>query len=76
MFIIVACTCVVILLVRRKLVGGELGGSSVGRTFSCCALVSLWLIYILMSTLQAYDVADLGSVKIGAIDDKELSPTV
>lgn len=50
-FIVVACTCVVILLIRRKVVGGELGGSTMGRTVSCIALCSLWLIYILMSTL-------------------------
>ena len=75
-FIIVACTCVCILLIRRKVVGGELGGSGLGRLVSCCTLVSLWLIYILMSTLQAYDVAGLGSVKIGAVEDADLSDTV
>lgn len=50
-FICVACTCVVILLIRRAVVKGELGGSSFGRTFSCLALCSLWFVYITMSTL-------------------------
>lgn len=50
-FICVACTCVVILLIRRAVVKGELGGSSFGRTLSCFALCSLWFVYIIMSTL-------------------------
>jgi len=50
-FICVACTCVVILLIRRAVVKGELGGSAFGRTVSCFALCSLWMIYIVMSTL-------------------------
>lgn len=50
-FICVACTCVVILLIRRAVVKGELGGKPLGRTISCIALCSLWFIYIIMSTL-------------------------
>mmetsp|Transcript_36488 Transcript_36488/g.56014 ORF Transcript_36488/g.56014 Transcript_36488/m.56014 type:complete len:272 (+) Transcript_36488:2016-2831(+) len=50
-FIIVALCCIAVLLIRRKLVQGELGGSSAGRTGSCILLISLWLIYIIMSTL-------------------------
>jgi len=50
-FICVACTCVVVLLLRRLVVKGELGGTSFGRTVSCFALCSLWLIYIIMSIL-------------------------
>jgi len=75
-FIIVACTCVVILLIRRKVVGGELGGSNTGRLVSCIALCSLWMIYILMSTLQAYDVAGLGGISTGLVEDANLDKSV
>jgi len=50
---------------RRKVVGGELGGSDTGRLGSMIFLVSLWLIYIVMSILQAYDVGGLASLTMG-----------
>jgi len=75
-FICVACTCVVILLVRRAVVKGELGGSTLGRTVSCIALCSLWLIYIIMSALQAYGLAGLGDVSIGNIPEQDLTTSV
>ena len=64
-FCIVAITCIIFLLYRRKVVQGELGGSQNGRTLSCILLVSLWLVYIVMSTLQAYKVADLHTLTLG-----------
>jgi len=62
-FLIVACICFVILIVRRITIGGELGGPRVSRLISCMCCVSLWVFYILMSTLQAYGVIsfDLGN---------------
>ena len=75
-FIIVAITCVIILLLRRKIVGGELGGSQTGRIVSCAFLCFLWLIYVIMSTLQAYDLGGLGDVKIGGADENKMSATV
>ena len=75
-FIVVACTCVVILMIRRKVVGGELGGTGSGRLISCIALCSLWMIYILMSILQAYGWAGLGDVKIGSMPDEQLSDSI
>jgi len=54
LFIACAICCVIILLVRRSVVGGELGGTQMGRTGSMIALISLWLIYIIFSILQAY----------------------
>lgn len=39
-------------------------------------MCSLWFIYVIMSTLQAYDVAGLGSVKIGGKEESELSKSV
>jgi len=51
-FCILAICCVVVLMLRRKYVGGELGGSTFGRTASCILLVSFWFIYIVMSIVQ------------------------
>lgn len=50
-FVICACACVVTLLIRRKNVGGELGGEKNGRMLSAILLCSLWGIYILLSIL-------------------------
>lgn len=55
-FIICAVCCVACLLVRRAVVGGELGGGKNGRMLSLCFLCFLWLVYITMSILQAYEV--------------------
>lgn len=55
-FICCALVCVVCLLTRRALVGGELGGGKNGRLGSMIFLISLWMIYIMMSILQAYEV--------------------
>ncbi|CAO1425552.1 unnamed protein product [Diamesa serratosioi] len=50
-----AVIAIMILLVRRsKSVGGELGGPPVIKYVTATALFSLWLIYLLMSTLEAY----------------------
>jgi solute carrier family 8 (sodium/calcium exchanger) len=53
-FVCCALVCIVTLLARRKLVQGELGGEPLGRYGSCAFLCSLWALYILLSTLQAY----------------------
>ena len=50
-FIACASTCIIFLLVRRCVVGGELGGSSFGRFGSCIFLCTLWFIYIAMCVL-------------------------
>lgn len=55
-FVACAVTCVITLLIRRWKVGGELGGSSGGRLGSASFLCFLWLVYITMSILQAYEV--------------------
>jgi solute carrier family 8 (sodium/calcium exchanger) len=69
-FCTVAITCVIFLVIRRKVVGGELGGSSVGRTGSCVFLVCLWCIYILMSILQSSDVGGLKEATKGMVGDQ------
>jgi len=55
-FLICAIICFGVLIIRRKLIGGELGGTKLGKWSSGCFLFLLWFIYILMSTLQAYKV--------------------
>jgi len=50
-----------ILIFRRCVVKGELGGSSSGRIVSALMFVSLWLIYIVFSTLGQYDVISISS---------------
>jgi len=54
-FVTVAIICLVSLVVRRFVVGGELGGSKLGRYGSMAFFCTLWFIYIVMSTLQVYD---------------------
>jgi hypothetical protein len=68
-FVTCAVVCVITLLIRRAVVGGELGGSETGRFGSCAFLCSLWGIYLVMSILQAYKMAGLDQVKIGAVDE-------
>jgi len=48
-FVVCACTCVVTLLIRRKVVKGELGGEPTGRIGSLIFLSSLWILYIVLS---------------------------
>lgn len=36
--------------------GGELGGESFGKYFSSSLLFGLWIIYLVMSSLEAYGV--------------------
>lgn len=50
-FLCCAVVCIMVLIARRICVGGELGGTAVGRYSSGAFLVMLWFVYILMSTL-------------------------
>lgn len=56
LFLCVSLIGIVILIVRRICVKGELGGSSTGRAISAIAFVSLWLFYVIMSTLAQYKI--------------------
>lgn len=60
-FLCCALICFIVLIARRIFVGGELGGSPLGRYLSGVFLIFLWLIYVLMSTLQAYGIIDTES---------------
>lgn len=54
-----AFVAIVILLLRRsKVVGGELGGPKYLKYITSLVLVFLWLMYVLMATLEAYDVIE------------------
>jgi len=64
-FICCAIICIIVLMIRRVVVKGELGGEKPGRYCSMILLVSLWFIYIIMSILQAYGVAGLDKLTFG-----------
>ncbi|KAG7246835.1 hypothetical protein CRUP_024684, partial [Coryphaenoides rupestris] len=55
LFTVFALVCVAVLLYRRRpQIGGELGGPRGPKVLTSCLFFSLWLIYILLSSLEAY----------------------
>jgi solute carrier family 8 (sodium/calcium exchanger) len=52
-FLIVATCCFILLFIRRKVIGGELGGPNCSKYMSSAFLVILWLMYIILSILNA-----------------------
>ncbi|XP_037532582.1 solute carrier family 8 member 4b [Nematolebias whitei] len=56
LFTIMAVVCVLTLLYRRRptVAGGELGGPRTCKIITSMMFVSLWLIYILLASLEAY----------------------
>lgn len=54
LFLITSVCCFIILIIRRIVVGGELGGPAVSKYLSAVILVSLWLVYIVFSIINAY----------------------
>ncbi|XP_074479144.1 solute carrier family 8 member 4b isoform X2 [Sebastes fasciatus] len=56
LFTIMAVMCVIILLYRRRatVAGGELGGPRTCKIITCMLFASMWLIYILLASLEAY----------------------
>lgn len=55
LFTIFAFICVSVLMYRRRPeIGGELGGPRTAKVLTAMLFVSLWLIYILFSSLEAY----------------------
>ncbi|CAM9547482.1 unnamed protein product [Chrysoparadoxa australica] len=54
-FSLCAVTCIALLVVRRKVVGAELGGPTKAARLSSAVLCSLWFFYVLISALQAYE---------------------
>ncbi|KAM7008787.1 sodium/calcium exchanger 1a isoform 2-T2 [Tautogolabrus adspersus] len=55
LFTIFAFICIGVLLYRRRPeIGGELGGPRIPKTLTTCLFFSLWLMYIVFSSLEAY----------------------
>ena len=52
-FLIVSITCFLVLVVRRHVIGGELGGPPCSRYASAAFLVTLWVIYVVLSILRS-----------------------
>lgn len=52
-FMIVASTCLIFLVIRRKVVGGELGGNKTSKWASCVFCCCLWLVYVILSIMQS-----------------------
>lgn len=52
---------IMMLITRRCVVKGELGGSPAGRTASAIFFVCLWFVYIIFSCLGQYDVISISS---------------
>jgi len=48
--------CFIILAIRRKTIGGELGGPWALKVVSAVILVCCWLFYIVMATFQNYGI--------------------
>ncbi|XP_041367224.1 sodium/calcium exchanger 2-like isoform X2 [Gigantopelta aegis] len=56
-FSVCGTLCIFILLLRRKFVGGELGGEkALPKYLTGAFLVLLWVIYIVLSSLKAYNI--------------------
>lgn len=51
-FLMVAIICFIILIARRVVIGGELGGPQKSKAASCAVLIFLWVIYIILSILN------------------------
>ena len=51
-----AVSCILFLLLRRKIAGGELGGPEGLRWVSFALLVTFWFTYIILSSLKAYEI--------------------
>lgn len=56
LFLITSSICFVILILRRCIFGGELGGPAGPKYASAIILVILWLTYVIFSSLRAYDI--------------------
>lgn len=53
-FGVLALICLSFLMIRRYMLGGELGGKNPFRGFSCGFLIFLWFLYVLMVSLQTF----------------------
>lgn len=56
LFLITSMICFVVLGTRRAVFGGELGGPYTSKIASMIFLIFLWSMYILFSSLKAYNI--------------------
>lgn len=54
LYCICAFICATVMMIRRAYLGGELGGPTVPKYVTVVFFVSLWIFYLIMSTLEAY----------------------
>lgn len=52
-FSITAVTCILMLLIRRKVYGGELGGPAFASKRDAIIMVMLWFVYIILSIMKS-----------------------
>ncbi|CAI7853789.1 unnamed protein product, partial [Closterium sp. NIES-54] len=55
-FFLTTAVCMAILFLRRIMLGGELGGPRPLAWLSCFAFMLLWIVYMLLSSLNAYGI--------------------
>ncbi|KAK7113072.1 sodium/calcium exchanger 1-like [Littorina saxatilis] len=63
LYVLCAVLALSFLMVRRYvpfLGKAELGGPAGGKWFTFCFFISLWLLYIILSSMQAYEIIDVG----------------
>ena len=56
LFLVTSVLCLITLVLRRLVFGGELGGNKLWKIISAIWLVFLWLMYVLFSALKVYEV--------------------
>ncbi|XP_071488662.1 sodium/calcium exchanger 3-like, partial [Diadema antillarum] len=56
LFTSVGMVCIVLLIVRRFVLGGELGGKKLTKYLTGWFLVLLWFVYIIVASLRAYKI--------------------
>jgi len=54
-----AAIAITLLVVRRFVVGAELGGPTVMKYVSAVILVLLWVLYVLLSSFQSYGIINV-----------------
>lgn len=56
LFCVLALATSAVLLVRRTALQGELGGPMVYKAPTTVLFVSMWVLYVILSSLEAYDI--------------------
>ncbi|XP_042876500.1 sodium/calcium exchanger 1-like isoform X2 [Penaeus japonicus] len=57
LFCVEAAVAIIVMMIRRHpSIGGELGGPRIPKIITTCFLAFLWVFYVFMSSLEAYDI--------------------